>query len=221
MVSFCFDDFPRSAYISGGSILKSYRAVGTYYVSMGLAGTVNHQGEHFLADDVRNLLAEGHELGSHTYSHVSCRSSSWEEFFKDARKGEDAVREYRGEPGSGNFAYPKGEITFAAKGRMGSVMKSCRSVQPGIMAQFADLNMLRANSLYSRSFDRASLESLVAQTLKLGGWLIFYTHDVRENPSAYGCTPQELEFVVQLVARQKVIQMLSVSQALEAAARQP
>ena len=28
------------------------------------------------------------------------------------------------------------------------------------------------------------------------GWLIFYTHDVSERPSPYGCTPEKLRFVV-------------------------
>ena len=28
------------------------------------------------------------------------------------------------------------------------------------------------------------------------GWLIFYTHDVRPNPSQYGCTPELFEFAV-------------------------
>jgi hypothetical protein len=36
LISFTFDDFPRSAFVEAGSILTRYGAVGTYYASLGL-----------------------------------------------------------------------------------------------------------------------------------------------------------------------------------------
>jgi len=84
------------------------------------------------------------------------------------------------------------------------------------MTPGADLNMLRANSLYSHSLDRSAIERLVSQTVSLRGWLIFYTHDVRDKPSAFGCTPGELDFVVRLVANNRALRILTVSQALAA-----
>jgi len=32
------------------------------------------------------------------------------------------------------------------------------------------------------------------------GWIIFYVHDVRDNPSPGGCTPAYMEAVLKLVA---------------------
>src|SRR2546422_3297564 len=37
-VSFTFDDFPRSALLTGGAILKHFGLTGTYYASFGLMG---------------------------------------------------------------------------------------------------------------------------------------------------------------------------------------
>ena len=39
VVSFTFDDFPRSAWSNGGAVLEEYDVRGTYYAAMGLAGT--------------------------------------------------------------------------------------------------------------------------------------------------------------------------------------
>ena len=33
------------------------------------------------------------------------------------------------------------------------------------------------------------------------GWIIFYTHDVAEQPSEWGCTPAQLEAVVGYAAQ--------------------
>jgi peptidoglycan/xylan/chitin deacetylase (PgdA/CDA1 family) len=85
-VSFTFDDFPRSALHVGGAILKSYGACGTYYAAMGLMDKVNRLGEHFSAGDLKQLLVDGHELGSHTFSHLSARAADVPDFDADVRK---------------------------------------------------------------------------------------------------------------------------------------
>jgi peptidoglycan/xylan/chitin deacetylase (PgdA/CDA1 family) len=74
IVSFAFDDFPRTAYTTGGSILKSFGVRGTYYAAIGLMNTSNDLGEQFQADDLYSLVSNGHELAGHTFSHI--RSSS-------------------------------------------------------------------------------------------------------------------------------------------------
>ena len=56
VVSFSFDDFPRTAYTVGGAILKSLDVRGTYYTAPGLMDTTNHLGEQFRAEDLRSLL---------------------------------------------------------------------------------------------------------------------------------------------------------------------
>src|SRR2546429_104887 len=44
LISFTFDDFPRSAFLDAGSILRRYGALGTYYASLGLkAGRYLHR----------------------------------------------------------------------------------------------------------------------------------------------------------------------------------
>lgn len=94
-------------------------------------------------------------------------------------------------------------------------MRSCRGIRGGINAPFADLNLLKANRIYSKSFNLAAMHSLIQENQRMRGWLIFYSHDVRENPSDYGCTPEQLESVVH-AAFESGATILTVAQAIAA-----
>src|SRR6266705_4833477 len=69
IISFTFDDFPRSALLTGGAILKRFGLRGTYYASFGLMGKKAPTGHIFLPEDIGVLLEQEHELGCHTFAH--------------------------------------------------------------------------------------------------------------------------------------------------------
>jgi len=195
VVSFCFDDFPRTAYTVGGAILTSFGARGTYYAALGLMGTQNELGDQFTRRDLDSLLADGHELASHTFSHMSCRGTPLSTFEGDVQRGRAALAEITGRDPV-NFAYPFGHVSVAAKKRVGMQMRSCRGTYGGWNRPAADLNLLRANSLYGDAERLSETKSLLADNEQHEGWLIFYTHDVRQNPTQFGCTPELLEKTV-------------------------
>jgi peptidoglycan/xylan/chitin deacetylase (PgdA/CDA1 family) len=201
IVSFAFDDFPRTAYIVGGSILKAHGARGTYYTSIGLMNTSNGLGEQFRREDLPSLLQDGHELASHTFSHLSSPSVSCSAFQEDTERGRRAIQEVTGLAGSGNFAFPFGNVTLNAKRTLGPRMTSCRSIFPGFNGPHVDLNLLKANSLYGGVDRSAEAQQLVLENEKRRSWLIFYTHDVGPEPSAYGCTQSLLESTVSFAVR--------------------
>ena len=212
-ISFTFDDFPRSALHVGGAILASYDARGTYYAAMGLMDKVNHLGEHFSACDLTKLIHDGHELGSHTFNHVSCRSTAVRDFEAEVKKGRDAVEQVTGIRDSQQFSFPYGHVTLRAKPGIGRLVSSCRGTVPGINNSPVDLNLLRANSLYNYSLDLKSIGRLIDENEKSSGWLIFYTHDVSETPSSFGCRPGELESVVKM-AVERQLRVLPVGQVI-------
>lgn len=195
MVSFTFDDFPRSAYLTGGGVLEHYGVRGTYYAALGLMNCSNDLGDQFRAADLDALLQKGHELASHTYGHISCRETSSQLFGKDVEKGSKAVEEISGLPCS-NFAYPFGHVTLAAKRVLASQAISARSIFAGFNGPQPDLSLLRANSLYGDLDALKHAQGLIAENTHRRSWLIFYTHDVRPEPSPYGCTPELFEAVV-------------------------
>jgi peptidoglycan/xylan/chitin deacetylase (PgdA/CDA1 family) len=195
VASFCFDDFPRTAYSVGGGILKAFGARGTYYAALGLMNTQDELGDLFRREDLFSLLADGHELASHTFSHLSCRRVASTTFERDVQKGRDAIHEMTGVDPT-DFAYPFGHLTVSAKRRIGMRMASCRGTYGGINGPGLDLNLLNANNVYGGVDQLAEMERLLRENAAERRWLIFYTHDVRENPSRFGCTPALLEKTV-------------------------
>ena len=211
IVSFTFDDFPRSAYLTGGRILEEFGVRGTYYTAPALMNTSNELGDHFCADDLSSLLAKGHELGNHTFSHVSCRSLSRDAFQADIDKGRETLRQLTGQAPV-NFSYPFGDITLGTKADISPKLASARGIFPGINDP-ADLNLLRANRVYGDADQLESAQAMIEENSRRNGWLIFYTHDVRPDPSPYGCTPALFEALVAKTAAEKN-KILTVASAL-------
>jgi peptidoglycan/xylan/chitin deacetylase (PgdA/CDA1 family) len=213
MVSFTFDDFPQTAFHVGGTILKDYGVCGTYYAAMGLMGQTNSLGPQFCAADLQALLRQGHELGSHSFGHLSCRSTPPRDFEEDVLKGIRAVEQITGSSHARHFSYPFGHATPRSKRSIGAIASSCRGIVPGINESVIDLNLLRANAIYRSSFNLDSVDRLLTTNVKCRGWLIFYTHDISEDPSPYGCTPAEFDGVVRLAAK-KCSNILPVGQVI-------
>ena len=212
IVSFTFDDFPRTAYSTGGAILEKFGTRGTYYVAGGLMNVRNDLGELFVADDLHSLVERGHELGTQTFHHSSGRSLPLAAFLDDVQMGMKAM-ERIGVPDSSNFAYPYGHATLRSKKNLGPVFASSRSVIPGLNGPEIDLNLLLANRLYGGADQCPLVEDLILRNEREKSWLIFYTHDVRPNPSEYGCTPGLFEYAVARVVRGGS-RILTVRQAL-------
>lgn len=211
MVSFTFDDFPRSALLAAGRILEDFGGRGTYYTAAGLMEKSNGLGELCNLDDLRAVLERGHELGTQTYEHSSCRKLSTREFERDVQHGIDEVERLTGYHAD-NFAYPYGHVTLGTKRALQN-LSSIRSIFPGVNGPEIDLNLLRANRLYGDVEGNRAVQKLISDNLQQKSWLIFYTHDVRPNPSEYGCTPEVFEFAVSAAAKSGT-RILTVGKAL-------
>lgn len=212
IVSFTFDDFPRSAYSTGGAILEKFGARGTYYVAAGFLNASNELGDLCIEDDLHSLLEKGHELATQTFGHSSGRTTPLTAFQADVCKGMKAVEHLAGH-NSTNFAYPYGHATLRTKKHLGPRLTSSRSVIPGFNGPEIDLNLLLANRLYGDVDNSPKIEQLILQNVQQRSWLILYTHDVRPCPSEYGCTPALFEFAVSLASRAGG-RILTVQQAL-------
>jgi len=195
MISFTFDDFPKSALTLGGRILAQSGCAGTYYAAMGLMGTTTAVGPIFDWTDLDALLSQGHELACHTLDHSSCLSVPSTEFLRGC--GENRERAAALLPGQQlrNFSFPFGDVSLATKQKLTSAYTTCRSIEPGLNLDPVDFGFLRANRMYSE-LPIEPLEMLIRANVQRAGWLVFYTHDIARNPSPYGCTPEYLERLV-------------------------
>jgi peptidoglycan/xylan/chitin deacetylase (PgdA/CDA1 family) len=205
IVSFTFDDFPRSAWVNGGATLEKYGCRGTYYTAMGLAGTANNLGPMFTLDDLRAAHAHGHEIACHTFSHRDCARVPAAEIAAEIDKNADALSQVLGGAAVMNFAYPFGGVSQSAKSALARRFASCRGTGRGLIHGTVDLADLPGTSLYSRNFDRDRLRQLIQDAQAENAWLIFYTHDMAEEPSPFGCTPAQFQSIVAYAAENAAV----------------
>ena len=69
IVSFTFDDFPRSAVANGAGLLEDHGARGTFYMTGSYCGRVIDGIPQYGTEDLAALAAAGHEIGCHTFTH--------------------------------------------------------------------------------------------------------------------------------------------------------
>jgi peptidoglycan/xylan/chitin deacetylase (PgdA/CDA1 family) len=192
VVSFTFDDFPRSALLCAGELLTEYGVRGTYYASLNLMGKTTEVGRMFTADDLRKAVESRHELGCHTHDHVACRTISCSEALANCERNRRAIDEVLPGYRVRNFAFPFGSVGLHAKSALSSVYTTCRGIYPGLNRGRIDLALLRSFSLESGE----CIKKAIDLNTRKNGWLILYTHDVCARPSPYGCTPGTLRDVL-------------------------
>jgi peptidoglycan/xylan/chitin deacetylase (PgdA/CDA1 family) len=200
IVSFTFDDAPRSALSIGGAILESYGVRGTYYLSLGLMGKMAPTGEICREEEVQRVLARGHELGCHTFDHCHSWNTKPKDFEESILRNRDALA--RVVPGAlcRTLAYPISYPHPGNKLKAGKHFDCCRGGGQTFNAGHLDSNNLKAFFLEQSRDNPEVIERMVALNAKAGGWLIFATHDVCENPTRFGCTAALFERIVRYVA---------------------
>lgn len=211
MISFTFDDFPRSAAGAAGRMLSDYGVRGTYYAALGMMGTTTVVGEMFERSDLETLVSAGHEIACHTFGHVLCSNVAGPELLANCRNNRLRIAEVLNGYAFENFSFPEGVVTVSARTALNSVYRTCRTIEPGINRDPVDLGFLRANRIYSNR-GIGKVKELIRQNQRESGWTILYTHDVCETPSPYGCKPQEFREVLEYAA-QSGAEILSVSEA--------
>ena len=214
LISFTFDDFPRTALSAGGAILKSYGVCGTYYVSLGLLDKDSPSGPICVADDLTTLLEQGHELGCHTFSH--CHSWETKRGTFEASIIQNRVALGRLVPGAEfkSFSYPISEPRPMTKWKAGRYFSSCRSGGQTFNVGTADLNQLAAYFLEKSRGRAQAIKDLIDANREARGWAIFATHDISPAPSPYGCSLEFFEEVVQYAVNSEAC-ILPVAKALD------
>lgn len=194
MISFTFDDFPADALHTGGSILEDAGWRGTYYAAMGRLGTKGVCGRIAEMEDLQDGVERGHELANHTLNHPKCTLAAKRALIHEVEENQRAL------PANAtrNFAYPFGSVDTRVIRILSDHVATGRGIRHGINALGTVAMNLRANPIFSCS-GLGRLLSYVDENAKTRGWVIFYTHDVNDTPSQFGCTPKDLEAVVRAV----------------------
>jgi peptidoglycan/xylan/chitin deacetylase (PgdA/CDA1 family) len=217
IVSFTFDDFPRSALFEGGAILRQFGVSGTYYASFGLMDRDAPTGRIFGRRDLRTLIDEGHELGCHTYAHCHSWDTSTKVFERSVEDNRRALAQLLPGVSFRTLAYPISAPRPGTKLRMASHFVACRGGGQTMNAGTTDLNQLAAFFLEKTAPDLRPVRDLIDRNRDARGWLILATHDVTEKPTPFGCTPEFFEAVVSYAVRSGA-DVMTVGAALDALA---
>lgn len=212
IVSFTFDDFPRSALLNGGAILERFNAAGTFYTALGLSRQTTVCGEMFDLDELPCLLDLGHELGCHTYDHCPAWETSPARFELSVIRNAAVLQEHLPGAEFRSLSYPISYPRPDTKDRVSRFFPCCRGGGQTFNRGTVDLNYLSAFFLEQSIHRPEAIRQLIVENQAAGGWLIFATHDVTENPSWFGCTPAFFRDVVRFVANSGT-EILPVGQA--------
>jgi peptidoglycan/xylan/chitin deacetylase (PgdA/CDA1 family) len=194
LVSFSFDDCPQSVFENALPALEKRGWHGTIYAAMGLCGTSNHLGLHMSEAEMKSASKSGHEIADHTFSHLDANAVAPEIFLKDIAKNRAAF-ERLGLPRARNFAYPYGEVNASVKEALAEQFSLMRGIHSPIHSKTMDLNQAATHRLYSGE-DFLECRKAIRGLKETPSWLILFTHDVRDNPSPFGCTPSEFQTIL-------------------------
>ena len=196
LISFTFDDFPRSALEAGGRILRAYGIGGTYYVSLGLLNQHEPTGLICSSVDLAEVLAEGHELGCHTFDHCDAWKTDPGCFEQSIVDNRIRLQEILPDAKFVTMSYPINTPRPDTKRRSGRHFAGCRGGGQSCNVGEIDLNYMQAFFLEQSRYTPSTIWELIERNCEKNGWLIFATHDVSDQPTRFGSTPKLFEAVV-------------------------
>lgn len=194
VITFCFDDVPDSAITNGARILNENGYKGTFYVSLGISDNQDKNKSYFDHSKLKALIENGNELACHTYDHIKMYNSDKNTILQDLKKNEQKLNEILPGHKFENFSYPYGQQTMTSKNIIKNKYKSSRGVGSGLHVKNADLYNLHANALGNLTLQEA--QALIDEAISKNAWLIFYTHEVNENPGRCDCNINLFQQVV-------------------------
>lgn len=195
-----FDDFPKSAWTLGGEILARYGVRATYYVSGRYCGTTENGTQYYVYDDLGAIVRAGHEIGAHSYAHTRAPGVGSDNLLSDMERNAAFLSGVEGLTGVCSYAYPYGAVSPRTKALFAHRFASARGISRGVNAGWLDLAELKAVPLEHCRWVPEEIDSLVEATVRSKGWLILFTHDVAEDPSPFGCTPDMLSYTLDAIA---------------------
>lgn len=215
LISFSFDDIPRTAWTEGGAILARYGVRGTYYLGGDLCGGVFEGREQYRRSDVAEILAAGHEVGSHLFHHVSTLGLSAGQMRQEIAANDAFLEEVIG-PGfrAQSFAYPYGEVSVTAKWLCSRRFRASRSVRCGLNRSGADRDQLRILAIDNIFADETDWSGIFDRIAREKAWAIVLAHGVDASDHPFSCPPSRLDAAVR-GAVEAGLEILPVAEVME------
>lgn len=195
MVSVTFDDFLESSATLGASVLEAAGVRGTFFVNGGTVGGPGELGPVGCESLLRRVHAAGHEIGCHTFTHTDLFALDANAINEELERNGRWLTERLGEAPA-TFAYPYGNAPMRAKRVAARHYRAARGVIADLNHGEVDLAYVRAVPVETQRRDREVLSRYIDETVRHNAWLVLYAHDVTNESTTYGVTPDDLDWVV-------------------------
>jgi peptidoglycan/xylan/chitin deacetylase (PgdA/CDA1 family) len=215
ILSVTFDDFPRSAWTVGGELLAEAGGQATYYLSGAFHDANVYGVPYFRDEDVAQLVAAGHELGCHSFDHRSVLGSGPGEYLRSIQKNAEFVGSLLPGYRLRSHAFPYGHVRIATRIALHRRFEVLRGIQKPRRVAWFDPTHVQAGGLEDRRQGEIDWPRLIAETARMRGWLVLFTHGVTDRPTPYDTRPPELRRILSC-ARSEGLDILSVGAALDA-----
>jgi peptidoglycan/xylan/chitin deacetylase (PgdA/CDA1 family) len=215
ILSMTFDDFPRSAATTGAGIVEAVGGRAGFYACTSMLQDEGSAADMWRANDIADLLARGHEIGAHGHAHLDFSRTSAPQVREDIARNLAILSDLGVGRRVASFAYPFGETDMATKRLVAARFGTGRGIAAGINEGRVDRAQLRAAELTPEGWTHSRAAALIEQAARGQGWLILFTHDVREDPSPWGVTPATLRALMRQ-ARDAGLRLLPPAEAARA-----
>jgi peptidoglycan/xylan/chitin deacetylase (PgdA/CDA1 family) len=198
-LSLSFDDIPRSAWTEGGAILDRHGLRGTYFLCGSLCDRVFEGREQFRHSDVADILAQGHEIGSHFYHHHSALALGPRQVAREIALNDAFLSGVAG-PGfrAQSTAYPFGEMSLAAKWLCSRRFQTSRGARMGVNPGGADRDQLCVLPIDNAFKGQTDLVKVFATAADQKSWVILLAHGIDGTDHPYSCPPARLDQAIRL-----------------------
>ena len=195
MVTFGFDDTPASAVRRGAAVLEARGVRGAYHFCAGLAGEHGHMGQYATREDMLRAAEAGHEIGCHTYGHIDCGQAEGRMIADDLELNAALLSDWGVAQRLDTFAYPFGDVGFAAKAEAAQRFVLSRGLHHGLIEPGADLNQAPAIGVEGETGE-ALAHVWLERARQRNAWVFLFTHGVEDRPTPFGASADALARLV-------------------------
>ncbi len=198
-ISVTFDDGWSSGKENGTEILSEMGDMkATYYINPGLLNTP----EVMTEDDIRQLISQGHQIGSHTNTHIDITSYEPDYVRSEMIKSNDFLHSLGIQ--QIDFASPYGKYDYNVMDQVMALHTSHRGTEKGINTKHnLDKSTLKGLFIRKDTTD-AELREYVSRTKETNGWLILIYHKIEASDSKFDVDRETFQRHMQIVKESNI-----------------
>lgn len=214
LVSISFDDIWKTVITDGLKPLNDRGWKGSFYITRRFA-ELSTNPEYAKRKDIQQLIAEGHEVGSHSDVHPLMSTLDVDDVYHELQNSYHYLDELGQTPEG--IAYPFGDFSAAVETQTQRFYGYARTSLVGLNDKGLDRFRLRIVPV-TQSSTTAELKQWVDFAKASKTWVIFLFHDLSDTPGEFEYTTslQQYKALLQHIATEQVT-VLSVKAALKEA----